>query len=53
MFFHRCLAGGAEHIDADPLRELSERYPEVGEIIRSRNPVLAGLVGRINAPAGN
>jgi hypothetical protein len=53
MFFHRCLAGGAEHIDADPLRELSERYPEVGEIIRSRNPVLAGLVGRIDAPAGN
>lgn len=44
-FFHRCLAGGAEHVDAEPMKQLEERYPRVAEIIRSRNPVLAGLVG--------
>lgn len=56
-FFLRCLAGGAEHLDQAPLQSLVEQYPEVGEIIRGRNPVLAGLVGvadplRNPAPAG-
>jgi hypothetical protein len=54
QFFLRCLAGGAEHIDAGPLQALTEKYPTVGEIIKGRNPVLAGLVGvadPLRAPA--
>jgi hypothetical protein len=52
-FFYHCLAGGALHMDAEPLRILGERYPQVDEIIRSRNPVLAGLVGRIEQPVSD
>ena len=44
-FFERCLAGGLEHITPAAMNSIVERYPDVGDVIRSRNPFLAGLVG--------
>ena len=45
MFFERCLAGGLEHITPDALAEIVKRHPSAADIIRARNPYLAGLVG--------
>ena len=44
--FERCLAGGLEHITPDSMNAIVERFPTVGDVIKARNPYLAGLVGK-------
>jgi len=46
-FFSNCIAGGYEHINRPKMSLLFEKFPKVNEIVRSRNPNLAGLVKNI------
>lgn len=42
--FLNCLASGQEHISPEQKQQLVDEFPEVGELMRLRNPVEADLV---------